>query len=207
MLKDIHEYLSDQFPEYWSDINIRFELGQPYRNGSNRRIMQVNKRVITIFEELFEPTDFIYVVIKDWGSHEDPMFGNTTPEYLYELLQGSTLEEETFFDIDEDEDEEGNKIKVKSEYQFKVTSGMVSSIPYKKIFEGISHYEQGREPSIGQRVYMISKVKNILFHMYDDRGCIAHSPTKEHLKHLYIKYNDWVVDYWREYFAGIFNDN
>jgi hypothetical protein len=68
------------------------------------------------------------------------MFGNTTPDYLYELLQERSMEEDTLFEIDED----GNSIDVKNEYQFKVLSGLVSSIPYKKILEGISHYEQGR---------------------------------------------------------------
>jgi hypothetical protein len=206
MQKHIHDYLNDKFPDYWSDINIRFELGEPFRNGSKRRINQVNKRVNTIFEELFKPTDFVYVIIKDWGSSEDPMFGNTTPEYLYELLHGYIIDEEVQFDINEDEDEEGNSIEVKNEYRFKVLSGLVSSIPYRRIFEGISHYEQGREPSIGQRVYFINKEKDILFHMYDDRGCIAHAILKEDLEELYNKYNDWIVDYWREYFDGIFKD-
>lgn len=206
MLKEIQDYLNDRFPEYWSDINIRFELGEPYRNGSKRRINQVNKRVNTIFEELFKPTDHIFLIVKDWGSYEDPMFGNTTPEYLYELLRERIIEEETLFDIDEDEDVEGNSIEVKIEFRFKVLEGLVSSIPYKKIFEGISHYEQGREPSIGQSVYILNKDKNILFHMYDDRGCIAHATSKEQLMSLYREYNDWIVDYWREYFDGIFKD-
>ncbi|MFX3631560.1 MAG: DUF3885 domain-containing protein [Candidatus Pristimantibacillus sp.] len=206
MLQDIYSYLKSKFPEYWSDINIRFELGEPYRNGSKRRIVQVNKRVNTVFEELFKPTDFVYVLIKDWGPYEDPMFGNTTPDYLYELFQEQSMEEETFFDIDEDEDEDGNKIEVKNHYRFKVLSGLVSSIPYKKILEGISHYEQGREPSIGQKVYFLNREKDILFHMYDDRGCIAHAISMENLKILYVKYNEWIVNYWREYIDDIFKE-
>ncbi|WP_442955953.1 DUF3885 domain-containing protein [Paenibacillus sp. MMO-58] len=206
MLQDIYSYLKYKFPEYRSDINVRFELGEPYRNGSKRRIAQVNKRVNTIFEELFKPTDFIYVLIKDWGPYEDIMFGNPTPDYLYELLQERTMEEDTLFEIDEDEDEDGNTTEVKNQYQFKVISGLVSSIPYKKILEGISHYEQGRKPSIGQRVYFLSQDKDILFHMYDDRGCIAHAISIGSLKTLYLKYNDWIVDYWREYIDGIFKD-
>lgn len=206
MLNEIKDYLNDTFPEYWNDINIRIELGEPFRNGSKRRIVQVNKRVNTIFKELFKPTDLIYLMIKDWGPYEDPMFGNTTPEYLDELLQGKMLEEETLFDIDEDEDEAGNRVEVKNEYRFRVFEGLVSSIPYKEIFEGISHYEQGRKPSIGHRVYILSKEKNILFHMYDDRGCIAYATSTEDLKPIYVKYNDWIVNYWREYYDGIFNE-
>jgi hypothetical protein len=42
--------------------------------------------------------------------------------------------------------------------------------------------------------------------MYDDRGCIAHAISMENLRTLYVKYNDWIVDYWREYIDGIFKD-
>ncbi|MEK4997771.1 hypothetical protein BSK48_27410 [Paenibacillus odorifer] len=206
MLQETCDYINDNFPEYWSDINIRFELGNPYRNGSKKRIDQVNKRVNIIFEELFKPNDVIYVLIKDWGANADPMFGNTTPDYLYEILQDRAIERETFFEIDEEKDDNGNSIQVKNEYQLIVLSGIVSSIPYKKIFEGISHYEQGREPSIGQKVYFLSREKNILFHMYDDRGCIAYALSVPNLKILYTKYNDWIVDYWREYMDGIFKN-
>jgi len=42
--------------------------------------------------------------------------------------------------------------------------------------------------------------------MYDDRGCIIHSNSKEYLRTLYIKYNDWIVDYWRDYFDRLFKE-
>jgi hypothetical protein len=206
MIQEIHEYLQENFPNFWSDINIRFELGEPYPNGSKQRLLQVNRRISMIFEELFKPEDYIYVYIKDWAGYEDPMFGNTTPNYLYDLLEGKSLETGIGFELEEDEDENGISIEVKNEYQIKILFGLVSSFPYKKIFEGISHYEQGKEPSIGQKIYFINKEKNILFHMYDDRGCIAHTLSKEDIRPLYDKYNDWLVDYWRAYIDNIFKE-
>lgn len=206
MKKEIIDYLNRNFPNLSSEIHIRFELGEPFPNGSNRRIKQVNQRVVTIFEEIFEQDDFVFVYIKDWENREDPMFGNTTPEYLYELLHGKVIEEEIGFELDEDEDEEGNTIEIKNEYQIKILNGRVSSLPYSKILEGISHYEQGRDPSIGQSVFFISKTKDIIFHMYDDRGCIIHAKVKEKLRPLYVKYNDWIVDYWRDYFDSLFKE-
>ncbi|QGQ93781.1 DUF3885 domain-containing protein [Paenibacillus psychroresistens] len=206
MIQEINEYLQEKFPNFWSDTNIRFELGEPYRNGSKQRLLQVNRRVSMIFEELFKPEDYIYVYIKDWAGYEDPMFGNTTPNYLYDLLEGKSLETGIGIDLDEDEDENGISIEVKNEYQIKILFGLVSSFPSKKIFEGISHYEQGKEPAIGQKIYFINKEKNILFHMYDDRGCIAHTLSKEDIRPLYDKYNDWLVDYWRAYINNIFKE-
>ncbi|OWR32302.1 hypothetical protein CDO73_01450 [Saccharibacillus sp. O23] len=206
MKKEIIEYLDNHFPNLSGEVHIRFELGEPYENGSDQRIEQVNQRVVTIFEEIFDQEDLIFVYIKDWGSQDDPMFGNTTPDYLYELLDGKVIEEEIGFELDEDEDEAGNTIEIKNEYGIKILNGRVSSFPYKQILEGISHYEQGREPSIGQSVFFVSKDKDVVFHMYDDRGCIIHAKSKERLKPLYLKYNDWIVDYWRDYFDSIFKE-
>lgn len=42
--------------------------------------------------------------------------------------------------------------------------------------------------------------------MYDDRGCIAYSNSKEKLKPLYTKNNEWIVNYWREYIDSIFKE-
>nr|WP_260445580.1 DUF3885 domain-containing protein [Metabacillus sp. KUDC1714] len=40
--------------------------------------------------------------------------------------------------------------------------------------------------------------------MYDDRGCSILSKEVEQLVHLYQKYNNWLVDYWRDYIDSIF---
>ncbi|MNN46067.1 hypothetical protein D3C76_1675490 [compost metagenome] len=97
-------------------------------------------------------------------------------------------------------------MEIKNEYKVSVLADEVASLPYKEILEGISHYEQGREPSIGQSVYFISKEKGIVFHMYDDRGCIIHSKDKEKLRDLYVKFNEWIVNYYREYFDSVFKE-
>lgn len=114
------------------------------------------------------------------------MFGNTSPEYLYDLLSKQNIEEETLFDIDEDYDElTGKTIEIKNEYKVKLLFSQLNFIPYKEILEGIGNYEQGREPSIGQSVYFISTQKDIIFHMYDDRGCDVFS-IKKIIFYLYI---------------------
>lgn len=42
--------------------------------------------------------------------------------------------------------------------------------------------------------------------MYDDRGCIIHASSKDQLRPLYFKYNDWIVNYHREYFDNLFKE-
>src|SRR3954452_2893913 len=105
MKERIFKYIERNFPNLTSDVHLRFELGEPFENGSDERINQVVTRVTTLFEEVFHPEDYIYVYIKDWEIKEDIMFGDTTPEYLYDLLKGQNIEVETLFNLDEDYDE------------------------------------------------------------------------------------------------------
>ncbi|MGA9466538.1 MAG: hypothetical protein WBV10_02825, partial [Exiguobacterium marinum] len=105
MKEKIVKYINDNFPNLTSEVHLRFELGKPYKNGTDERIEQVVTRVTSLFEEVFQPDDFINIYIKDWNVIDDIMFGNTTPEYLYDLLIKQEIEEETLFELDEDMDE------------------------------------------------------------------------------------------------------
>lgn len=204
MKEQLFQYINEKFPNLSHDIHLRFELGEPHENGTDERIQQVVYRVTALFEHVFDPDDFVYLYIEDWES-EDIMFGNTTPNYIYELLSDHQFEEQTVVDVEEDEDPLGNPIQVVNERKLKITYSQIRSIPYQKILEGIAHYEQGREPKIGQRVHFICPEKDIVFLMYDDRGCILYSDSTDKLRSMYVKYNDWIVDYWRERIDSIFS--
>jgi len=211
MKEKILKYIESNFPNLTSDLHLRFELGDPYKNGTEERINQVVTRITTLFEEVFKPDDFIYLYIKDWDVTEDIMFGNNTPEYLYELLSKENIEEETLFDIDEDYDElTGQIIEIKNEYKVKFVYSRTMSISYKEVLGGIGNYEQGRYPSIGESVYFISTEKDIIFHMYDDRGCDVFGLDKDTLVPLYHKFRKWILDYNRieidnAFEEGLFN--
>jgi len=199
------KYIDENFPNLHNDINIRYELGGPFKNGSDERINQVITRVITLFENLFDSEDYIYIYIQDWDIVIDPMFGNTTPNHIYQLLEKHVLAEKVLYKVDEDIDEMGKTVQITQEYNVRLLCDRLGNIPYKEILKGIAHYEQGREPSISQAVYFINVDKDIVFHMYDDRGCIVYSNSSDKLAYMYHKYNNWIVDYWRDSIDSIFN--
>ena len=51
MKEKVLKYIESDFPNLYSDLHLRFELGAPYKNGTEERINQVITRVTTLFEE------------------------------------------------------------------------------------------------------------------------------------------------------------
>lgn len=157
------------------------------------------------FEEFFN-YNVCTVRLNRWNRpRESYMFGNTIPNYIYQLLENHVLAEKVLYITDEDIDEKGNTVQIVQEYNVRLLYDRLGRIPYKEILKGIAHYEQGREPSISQAVYFINVDKDIVFHMYDDRGCIVYSNSSGKLAYMYYKYNNWIVDYWRGSIDSIFH--
>ena len=199
MKKKLFEYLDKYFPNLYNNINVRFELGDQYENGTDERIDQVYERVITIFENLFYNDDLVYIYVKDWENISDKELDDKSTNYIYKLLNNKNYEE-----LISIEAVENNTDNLKKEYNIRVYEEYVSKIPYKEILKGIANYEQGRVPSIPQSIYFINTKKDIIFNMYDDRGCIVFSNSTDKLEKIYIKYNSWIVDFWRESISDIF---
>jgi hypothetical protein len=225
-MDDVIEYIIKTFPksnlnitfeEIRSDVNIRFELNdiemfQLFRNDKkvsdkewaeikltkkerklfqehhNQCAIQSTKRAIEIFENIFFPNDEIWLVINDFPNEffdQEKTFKN----YLYEQLENrEKIQERTIISLD-DED--------KIEYQQKFYKGKLEEINYKNILGGIANLEMGRSP----------KVTQVVFYMYDDRGCLVYSNNSEKIRFLYTKYNDCIVDYHRNEIDKIFNKN
>jgi len=213
--EDLAEYFAARFPRGnlqtgWpidSDIYVRYELGEPYANGTDERLAQVNYRATSILEACFRPQDQLLILIDDLqGEAEDPMFCNTTPHYIYELIGGSVLSraaERMVGRLDTD------LTKWAPEYSFRqlLIPACLEEIPYKQILGGIANYEQGREPKIGQQVWFISTERDIAYFMYDDRGCIVFSDSTGKIRHLYEQFSNWLNAYYREPMDVLFRKN
>ena len=53
-------------------------------------------------------------------------------------------------------------------------------------------------------VYFLNSRKDVLFHLYDDRGADVAAPEKELLRPLYEACGDWILDFDREQIRRIF---
>ncbi len=220
-MNDFIKYLKKHFDQcnlsheefnIFSKYHLRFELGDDLKNGSKERVDQSTYRAKAIFEEFFNDEDEACLLILSCRyKSEIKDFFESTKGYLKDQIKNfSSLEvlrtENTIEEFDEALNDDG----VMEMTDFTVThiqevvTQSVSNIETENIFRGIENLEMGFDPSIGERVYIINKRNKVVFYMYDDRGCLVFANSKETLKPIYSKYNDWLVDDYRKLFDKLF---
>lgn len=55
-------------------------------------------------------------------------------------------------------------------------------------------------------MYFINVTRNLIYHLYDDRGCDILAADKNDIRFLYETYNDWILDYDRNVIDETFHD-
>ena len=189
-------------------IEIRFELGgDEFENATIERVNQATDRALTLFYDTFENLDKdIWVLIYEY---EGENIFNASNEYLHKQFPTDSFAR--FYNKLEQvntryiiTDKNGNDILEQQEQRVIVGKLPVKDIDIKGILIGITNTEMGFEPSISQCIYFFDFLTDKAFHIYDDRGCFVWSNSADKIRSIYMRRNDWIVDYHRleidEYF-------
>lgn len=187
-------------------VHIRFELGDELKNGTTERVDQAVNRACILFNDAFTNKEQeIWILIYEY---EENMF-DASNEYLHQQFPPNKFSE--FYNKKEKvisrfltTDENGNEIPEKDEVRIIIGKLPVSEINAEGILRGIANLEMGFSPAIDQRIFFFDPISNKAFQMYDDRGCYIWSDVADNIRDIYIKRNNWIVDYHRpeidEYF-------
>lgn len=213
-IKFLDKYLEDNFSDlllrkplfYNSKIGIRFEIGNPDIDYRDKKYMEgVYARSIKLFEKLFYPDTDIYLVANSHISNENIEDKNQAKE----LLRGYLINEKMYGEIeciklpwiyqDEDDDEE----LLINTFRH-CLSCKVKDVDFKRLLKAIGNHDMGIEPSFHDEVFFINKNSHIIYHLYDDRGLDIVSNKVSTLEHIYMEYNQWILDYDRKTINQIF---
>lgn len=211
----IADYLSEKFPTvalvpsvyYQWDIGIHFSLGEGiYQFKENdelnlERFSTSYKQILTIFNELFDKNDDLFLVTNNYKSKKQRQ---TTKLKVYQpnLRDKNNLKKlqlKTFpypFEEEEKEDYEMQQFSLQCKVSDIKLEGLLKASlnedfpPMKPRFGCDSvHYPD---------VFFVNTTKDIIFFVYDDRGCEVIARTAEKLRPLYEKYYGWVDEVDRE---------
>ena len=196
---EVTTFLKENFPNlklepplfYNWPIGIRYEIGMPNRTDLTSYLQGCYKRAITLFDEINEIDDQIVMVIdvfnKKVGSR------NILPYLKDKKNKRVRLEHVLMEEL------------VVHRFSF---VGTKNEIYYKQLVKKIcdkDFYSFMRKKDY--IVYFINLDKKTIYYLYDDRGCDIIASDRNNLRHLYEKYNEWILDYDREEIDKIFHDN
>ena len=175
-------------------LYLRFELGDPFDNGTKERVNQATKRASELFENHFDKDLELYTIIYDFG---DDIFAET-PNHIYELLKSENIQTQQFEEnlATRYFDDEDNIERIKG--KLTICKVEKNGINYQEIFNGIANTEMGFSPTIHQLVYFFQPKTKKWFWMYDDRGCLMFSNETEDLKLNILSFDKWIVESQRE---------
>lgn len=188
-------------------VHIRFELGEGRDNGTIERVNQSTERAETIFKDTFnDSTHEIFVLIYEYQGEN---IFNASNDYLHKQFPADRFK--NFYNQMEPvnsryftTDENGNDVLEKDEVRIIIGKLPVKDINVKNILTGIANTEMGFDPGIDQRIFFFDPLTDKAFQMYDDRGCYVWSVKADKIRDIYIKRNEWIVEYHRpeieEYF-------
>lgn len=189
-------------------VHIRFDLGGGKDNGTIERVNQSTERALTIFNETFtDPTQEIFILIYEYQGEN---IFNASNDYLHKQFPDDRFKKfynqlETvnihFFTTDES----GNDVLEKDEVRIIIGKLPIKDINVNNILKGIANTEMGFDPGIDQRIFFFDPLTDKAFQMYDDRGCYVWSDKADKIRDIYIKRNDWIVDYHRPEIEEYFN--
>ncbi|WP_373600704.1 DUF3885 domain-containing protein [Paraclostridium bifermentans] len=185
---------------YNSEIGIRFEIGDSnidYFEEKTKYMNGVYMKSIVLFEEVFNPNTDIYIVVNASRWIDDEIDENKEKEKLHKYIKNkelyNTIEGIKLSYIYKDNDDEDESITFRYCLDCKL-----KDIKYRELLKSIGNQDMGIKPSFYDEVYFINKNENIIYHLYDDRGLDIVSSKAASIKHIYDKYNKWILDYDRK---------
>ena len=214
------DYLQEQFPtlalvpsiyNQWN-TGIHFTLGGPIyqfnENGElNLEMFElVYKQTIQIFNELFDQTDDIFLVTNVYKNKTNQKRTNRLKVYkpfIKNRMYLNQIQVKTLpypFEVNEGEEYEMQQFSLLCKpCDLRITELLKAAcnedFPLKPRYGGY--------PINYPDVFFVNVTKDIIFFVYDDRGCEVIALNLEQLLPLYEKYYDWIEKVDRQKFEQV----
>jgi hypothetical protein len=210
------EYMQTQFPGlclnpalfYSWTVGMRFELNADH--WPNVQWETVLHRATTLYRSVFRPGDIGFVVSgQEWEFEHKKRATRRMPEFRNSVFSLSRKESLGLHGI-------AGRKRITT-YQDRVTT-IISTfrwteiepmhIGYEQIMRAIMHRDfPSKQPTVGDHVYFVNRSRNIILHMYDDRGLDLIAPEISDLHQIYETHRDWILAFDRPAIDQMFESN
>ncbi|PIC77855.1 hypothetical protein CSV74_04440 [Sporosarcina sp. P19] len=182
---------------YETNKAIRFEISESIAFDEPDFLKQAFYRSITLFEAVFGDDDEIMMVT---DVHTNNHFLRERPLNVYSkfIKRKELLYTLRFSTIPNPHGHEEEGILT---HRFMLTCKK-QDIRYKQLLKAICYEDFAdpttilkQNPESGYDIFFIHLSKNIIYHLYDDRGCDIIAADRESIRLLYEQYPEWILDY------------
>lgn len=183
---------SPLFPNWPIGLRFNLQMGETY---TDEYFEEVFRRATALFEASFKPTDTIYLVLQERTDKRGKIrFSNFCFHTSHDLHKDDVMYSKVFKLYDATDKAEIWNVAV-----IKLRVGRVN---YQQILRAISVLDfptrQPRTDNKGfltnKQIFFLNKDKNLIYHMYDDRGLDIVASKKETILPLYREFNDWILE-------------
>lgn len=192
---------------YAWEPGLRFEIADPKRFYEEPNFLaQAFERATALFDAAFNEEDEI-LFVTDLITCRNDSFIRKKPVNVYKkyIKQPQALYKLQLEEIELPEFDEGNITVRRFSYACRK-----KDIRYPQLLQAIC-YQDFNHPSritnyqgSDAQVYLINKSNQLIYHLYDDRGCDIIAANKENIRFLYEQYNEWILDYDRNKIDALF---
>jgi len=190
------------FKAKWS---LRFDL-QSGEVGTEEYFNEVVRRAKHLFQESFDVNDSVIFYIVDFKWKRRKLrFSNCCFKNITDL----TKDEIKYHTIKRMYDS-GDGSETSNTALLKILRNRIN---HEDVFRAIANKDFSRQPGLDQygalgnkEIYFINLDRQIIFHMYDDRGLDIIASDREAIKPLYIKHKDWILESNRSEIDKSFNN-
>jgi len=209
------EYLNEKFPsvelipsvyEQW-EIGVHFSLGEGiYQFKENdelnlERFHTAYRQTLTIFDELFDWDDDLFLVtnIYKWKKQQQLRKLKVYQPNLRDKKNLKKLQVKTYpypFEEEEKENYEMQQFSLKCKVSDIELEGLLKA-SLNEDFPSLKP-RFGCDSAQYPDVFFVNITKDIIFFVYDDRGCEVIAQKADGLGQLYEKFYDWVDEIDRE---------
>ncbi|QHT67825.1 DUF3885 domain-containing protein [Rhodocytophaga rosea] len=213
--QEYRQFLADNFrgliirePLFYNgSYGLRFDL-QVGKTNTDQYFTEVVKRASVLFEAIFDSSDNVFFILLDFKWKRRKI---RTSNYSFKQIKGVNKSQITFFKV-KHLYEPTDRFDLRNMAIIKTTANKIS---YRNILMAIAHSDfPRRQPRLDNRgiltdkeLYFLNIDKQLIFHMYDDRGLDIIASDRNTLQPIYEQFNDWLLDYDRERMDTIFKNN
>ena len=210
------EYMQIHFPGlilnpslfYSWTVGLRFELNADH--WPNVQWESVLNRATTLYQSVFRQGDIGFIVSgHDWEFENKNRPIGKMPEFrdsVFALSRKASLGLRGVAGRKRVTAHQDTVTKIISTFRW--TAIEPRHIGYEQILRAIMHRDfPSRQPRIVDRVYFVNQSRNIVLHMYDNRGLDIIAPQISDLSPIYEDHNDWLLAFDRPAIDQMFESN